>query len=301
MIELKHKNCFITGAASGIGRSFAIALAKEGMNLFITDIDMENLKKTKSEIESLGVRVYANKCDVSSFEDLECSANEFYSKLGSLDLLINNAGIVISGTLLELELEDWKKVLDVNLWSIIHSIKVFLPRMLERKSGHIVNVASAAGIFGSTEPLPYITSKFAVVGISEALFGRLRSYGINVSVIVPSYVRTDIFSNLNLKYPKKLLDAFGKEKLEEIYKSILNEMSGKAMHPDRAVKKYISGIKKNQLYIFDTRVSLTLLALKGKPQEFEEFLINYHKNSNNVSREQFLKFGINVDDYDLYQ
>lgn len=301
MIELNNKNCFITGAASGIGRSFAIALAKEGMNLFITDINMENLKKTKLEIEALGVKVFANKCDVSNFEDFESSANEFYSKLGNLDLLINNAGIVISGTLLELELEDWKKVLDVNLWSIIHSIKIFLPHMLERKSGHIVNVASGAGIFGSSEPLPYITSKFAVVGISEALYGRLRSYGINVSVIIPSYVRTNIFSNLNIKYPKRLLDAIGKEKLEEIYNSILNEMSGKAMHPDRAVKKYISGIKKDQLYIFDMRGSLAILGLKGKPQEYENFLINYHKNSNYVSREQFLKFGINVDDYDLYQ
>ncbi|KKN49600.1 hypothetical protein LCGC14_0641080, partial [marine sediment metagenome] len=136
MKELKNKNCLITGAASGIGRSFALALAKEGMNLYITDINVEGLEKVKNEVEELGAKVYSDRCDVSKFEDFEVVAKGFYSKLGDVDLLINNAGIAIAGGLKNLEIEDWKKVLDVNLWSIIYSQKIFIPRMLERGSGH---------------------------------------------------------------------------------------------------------------------------------------------------------------------
>jgi len=297
MQEFKDKNCFLTGAASGIGRSFALALAKERMNLFITDIDMENLEKVKREIEKLGVNVYADKCDVSKIEDFEHIAKEFHSKLGDIDLLINNAGIAIGGDILELDLKDWKKVIDVNLWSVIYSLKVFLPRMLERGLGHLVNVASGAGIFGSSEPLSYISSKFAVIGLSEALFGQLHSRGINVSVIIPSYIKTNIFSSAKIKYSKRILNAVGKEKLDKIYQSLLDEMASKAIPPDRAVSKYINGIKKNQLYIYDMKSLLTLLTLKGNPQQYEAFLINYNENNIKITKQHFQKYGINFDDY----
>lgn len=147
MKELKNKNCLITGASSGIGRSFALALAKEGINLFITDINVEGLEKVKTEIEELGATVYSDRCDVSKFEDFKKIAKNFYSQLGDVDLLINNAGIAIAGGIESLEIEDWKKVLDVNLMSIIYSLKVFVPRMVERGSGHIVNVSSGSGLF----------------------------------------------------------------------------------------------------------------------------------------------------------
>jgi short-subunit dehydrogenase len=297
MKELKNKNCFITGAASGIGRSFALSLAEEGMNLYISDINIENLESVRQEVEGLGVKVYASKCDVSKFEDFQAIAKDFYSKLGELDLLINNAGIAIGGDLLEISLEDWRKVLDVNLWSIIYSLNVFLARMMKKKSGHIINVASGAGLFGSSEPLPYITSKFAVIGLSEALFGQLNSFGINVSVIIPIYIRTNIFSTAQIKYSQKLEEAIGKEKLEQIYKELLKEMASKAIPPDRAVKKYIKGIKNNQLYIYDSKGILTLLGLKGNQQHYEKFLIDYNQNAINVIKEHFLKYGINLDDF----
>ena len=298
MKELKNKNCFITGAASGIGRSFAIALANEGMNLFITDINMEGLEKVKNEIEKVGVKVHAGKCDVSKCENFEDIAKEFYSKLGDVDLLINNAGIAIAGAINNLELEDWKKVLDVNLWSVIHSLKVFLPRMLERGSGHIANVASIAGIVGSTEPITYVTSKFAVIGLSEALYGQLINRGINVSVILPSYIRTDIYDKAKVRYPKKLIDDVGEQKLEEVRKLMVHGYVRIASSPDRVVKKYIKGIKENQLYIFDANWALTLMALKGNsPQKYQDFLKNTHVNSFNTMKEHFLKLGINIEDY----
>jgi len=298
MKELRNKNCFITGAANGIGRSFALALAGEGMNLFIADIDMENLEKVKNEVETAGARVYAAKCDVTKFEDFQNVAKEFYSELGNVDLLINNAGIVIGGSIFEITLDDWRELLDVNLWSIIYSIKVFLSKMVERRGGHIVNMASGAGVLGATEPLPYVASKFAVVGLSEALFGQLSSYGINVSVIVPLYIRTTIFQKCKIKSSQKLIDDVGEKRLREIYQSLLKEMESKAMPPDRAVKKYIEGIKNNQLYIYESKTVLRALTLKGtNPPQFEAFLKDYNKQQEEVTRKHFLKYGIDIDKY----
>ena len=289
MKDFKNKNCFLTGAASGIGRSFALALAKEGMNLYISDINMERLANVKKEIEEMGCKVIAVKCDVSKYEDFEKAAKDFHSKFGDMDLLINNAGIAISGGIEELELEDWKKVLDINLWSIIYSLKVFLPRMLEKKSGHIVNVASTAGVCGTSEPLPYITSKFAVVGLSEALYGQLYNRGINVSVIVPSYIKTNIFTESKVKFSKKLVEDYGSKKLEEIFIAIVEEMKKKSTSPDRAVRKYIAAIKRNELYVSDAGSAMAILASKAQPRKYEELLVKVKEN--------FLKFGINLDDY----
>jgi short-subunit dehydrogenase len=298
MKVLNDKNCFITGAANGIGKSFALALAREGMNLFISDIDMQNLEKVRNEIEDLGARVYSSKCDVTKIEDFHTNARKFYSEFGELDLLLNNAGIAIGGSILEITLEDWKHLLDVNLWSIVHSLDVFLPKILERKEGHIVNVASGAGIIGLTEPIPYITSKFAVVGLSEALFSQLSSYGIKVSVVIPSYIRTKIFEKAKIKYSKELINDVGQEKLTEISLDLLKDMHDKAMLPDRAVQKYIKGIKRDQLYIYDTKAMLAIFTLKGsKPEQYELFLKENNKRSEETTRGHFLKYGIDIDKY----
>jgi len=298
MKELKNKNCLITGAASGIGRSFALALAKEGMNLYITDINVEGLEKVKNEIEELSTKVYSDKCDVSKFEDFKTIAEKFYSKLGDVDLLINNAGIAIAGGIENLEIEDWKRVLDVNLMSIIYSLKVFIPRMMEKGSGHMVNVSSGSGIFGSSEPLPYITSKFAVVGLSEALFSRLKNSGINVSVIVPTVINTNIWFASDIKISPKLMKDYGKEKIEKVYGELREEISKLGMSADRAVRKYIRGIKKNQLYIFDNKSLLDILSLKGRDlQEYENFLVEFQSTNAKNMVASFHKRGINIEDY----
>lgn len=300
MKDFKDKNCFITGAASGIGRSFALALAKRGMNLFITDINMEGLEKVKLDIEKKGVKVFAGTCDVSKYEDFEKSAKDFYNTLGDVDLLINNAGISMGGDILNIDLEVWKKVIDTNLWSVIHSMKAFLPRMIKRGSGHIISVASGAGVLGSAEPLPYIASKFGVVGLSETFYARLKNLGINVSVIVPRWIKTNILviDTDRIEYPPKLLKDFGKEKLDEVYGSLMDVIAEGAISPDLAVKRYIRGIKKNRLYVFDSPIYLELLAMKGKdPQQYEDLLVEGITSRGKVFREHFHKHGINIEDY----
>jgi short-subunit dehydrogenase len=294
------KNCFITGAASGIGRSFAYALAKLGTNLYITDINMDGLEKVRSEIEKNGVKVVSSKCDVSVFEDFERCSKEFIEKFGEIDLLINNAGISIGGNIADINLNDWKKVIDTNLWSMIYSIKVFLPRMIKRGSGYIATVASGAGILGSAEALPYIASKFAIVGLSESYFARLKNMGINVSVIVPWIINTAIWKpdlSKAVYHPKMLAD-FGKEKLDLVYNTMWDDIMEISTSSDDAVAKYIEGIKENRLYIFDNDVYYEHLALKGtNPSEYENFLVQMQVNRAQRLREHFLKHGIKLEEY----
>ena len=300
MKDFKDKNGFITGAASGIGRSFAFALAKRGMNLYLTDINMEGLNKVKLEIEKMGVKVFISKCDVSRYKDFEKAANYFYEKLGDLDLLINNAGISLGFDILNIDLNVWKQVMDVNLGSIIHSMKAFLPRMVKRGSGYIANVASGAGILGVAEPIPYIASKFGVVGVSETFFARLKNLGINVSVIVPMWIKTNIITidTDKFQYPPKLLEDFGKEKLDKAYTTVMDVIAEGAISPDDAVEIYIEGIQKKQLYIFDNPYYLEALALKGKdPKQYENHIIEGFTNRRKAFREHFHQFGINIEDY----
>jgi len=300
MKDFKDKNGFITGAASGIGRSFTLALAGRGMNLFLTDINMEGLEKVKKEAEKEDVKVFISKCDVSIYEDFERAANEFYSKLEEVDLLINNAGIAMGGDMLNIDLEVWKKVIDTNLWSIIHSLKAFLPRMVKRGSGHIANVASGAGVLGSGEPLPYIASKFGVVGLSETFFARLKNLGLNVSVIVPSWIKTNILviDTDKIQYPPKILKDFGKEKLDEVYGTLMDVIAEGAISPDDAVEKYLEGIEKDQLYIFDSDYYYDLLAMKGNdPKQYENMLVEGITNRGKTFRDHFHNHGINIEDY----
>jgi short-subunit dehydrogenase len=268
MKKLRSKNCLITGAASGIGRSLAIGLAKEGMNLFLVDLNIDGLQSVKKEIEDLGMKVFISKCDVSKLEDNERIANEAYSKLGEIDLLINNAGISHGSFILDLDLEDdWKKMMDVNLWSIIYSLKVFLPRMLERGSGYIVNTGSGAGVVGLPCHLPYIAVKFAVSGITEGLQSELHDSGLNFSVICPTLIKTNIIDRSDIKIPPNLLTSDDpeeiKQKLDEFKREFWKRYSEDGLTPDQAAKKYIKGIKKNKLYIFDKKILPVAMFIKG--------------------------------------
>jgi short-subunit dehydrogenase len=299
MKDLKGKNCFITGAASskGIGRSLAIELAREGMNMFITDIDMEGLENVKKEIEELGVKVFTGKCDVSKFEDWKKCEEDFRSHLGDIDLLVNNAGIAIGGSILELELEDWEKVLGINLWSIIYSLKTFVPRMMAKRSGHLVNVASGAGILGSSEPLPYVTSKFAIVGMSESLFGSLHGLGINVSIILPWIIATNIWTSSEARVPQKLIEDFGAQKIEEITQKAREGFIESAVSPDDVAKIYVKEIKEDKLYICDNKDYFNILELKGKPKQYENALKFMHAQSAQNMKKLYRKAGIKIDDY----
>jgi len=299
MKKLKGKNCLITGAASGIGRSLAFGLAKEGMTLFLSDMDMQGLETVKAEIEKSGTRVFTGRCDVSKYEEVQHLSDMFFSSLDELDLLINNAGIAGAGLIEDLQEEDWKHVMDVNAWSIIYAIMVFLPGMMERGSGHIVNTGSGAGIVGIPYHAQYIASKFTVVGITEALYSEIKHVynDINVSMICPNFLKTNIVDRTPIMIPYSLLtDEDQKEvaaRMDEFKAIFWEKYTEGAISVDKAAEKYIRGIKKNKLYIFDTVQLRVAMMLKGICEPvYRKVLRSEGKRHLKMIKETFAEMGI---------
>jgi NAD(P)-dependent dehydrogenase (short-subunit alcohol dehydrogenase family) len=192
-MKLAGEVAVITGGASGIGRGTALAMARAGADIVLADVNDARLAEVAAEITALGRRVLAVHCDVSRDADVEALAVEAEQTLGPVGVLMNNAGVVLRGALENIELADWQWCLGINVFGVIRGIHAFLPRMIERRHGYIVNTGSVAGLVALTgEGAPYIASKFAVVGLSEALALYARPFGIGVSLLCPGGVQTNL-------------------------------------------------------------------------------------------------------------
>lgn len=183
----------ITGAGSGIGRATAHAFAHEGAKLHLVDMARGRVEEVAGELRLMGAEAHAHCVDIRDAEAMEALADAVYSRHDHTDVLVNNAGVGHSAMLHETPLDDWKWVLDTNLWGVIHGLHAFVPRMIDQGGdAHIVNTASLAGLLGLPSMAPYCASKFAVVGISESLGVELAPYGIGVTAICPGIIDTDI-------------------------------------------------------------------------------------------------------------
>ncbi|HMD99866.1 MAG TPA: SDR family NAD(P)-dependent oxidoreductase [Terriglobia bacterium] len=195
MKEFKGKVAVITGAASGIGRRIAERCVNEGMKTVLADIDDANLAKAETELKTLGGTVLGVRTDVSKRNDVEQLARQTLDAFGQVHLLFNNAGVGAGGSPWEATWNDWEWVIGVNLWGVIHGVKVFTPLMLAQNvECHMVNTASAAGLLVGGGSAPYSVTKHGVVALSESLYLTLqrRSALVKVSVLCPGLVRTDI-------------------------------------------------------------------------------------------------------------
>lgn len=185
----------VTGAGSGIGRATALALARRGAEVVTCDIDLDTAQRTAADVSRLGPAAHAYKVDVSDGTAMASLAADVTAAHGVPDILVNNAGIGHHGTFLETTEDEWRRVLDVNLWGVIHGCRAFGAPMARRgKGGHIVNVASGAAYMPSKIWAAYATSKAAVVMASDCLRGELASSRIGVSVICPGFVNTNIIA-----------------------------------------------------------------------------------------------------------
>lgn len=189
------KCAFITGAGSGLGASFARAFAGLGWNVGICDLDDERLRQTSSMIEERGGIPYAFKFDVSNYDEFKASVEKFVADTGAIDIGINNAGIGCAGHIDELSVETFRRVIDVNLMGVVNGCHLFVPIMKRQKSGYILNIASAAAFVSAPRMSAYNASKAAVVALSETLRSELHDQGVFVSVLMPTYVRTNIGRN----------------------------------------------------------------------------------------------------------
>jgi NAD(P)-dependent dehydrogenase (short-subunit alcohol dehydrogenase family) len=192
--DLRDKAVVVTGAASGIGREIALAFAKRGARLAVSDIDEAKLGDVKADLEALGAVAFARAVDVSRAEDMESYCDAVYEELGRVDILCNNAGVSVGGDFEDIGLEDWGWIAGVNLWGVIHGCHFFYPRMIAQGGGgHIVNIASGLGLMPAPGSIPYVTTKYGVVGLSETLRAEAAVHGIGVSVICPGFILTSIY------------------------------------------------------------------------------------------------------------
>lgn len=197
-ISLKGKNAIITGAGRGIGYAVAIALAQEGVNVGLVARSKEQLEKVVKEVEAQGVKAAFAVADVSINEEVTKAIEFLTIEMGAIDVLINNAGIAKFGNFMDLEINEWEKIIQVNLMGVYYVTRAVLPGMIEQKSGDIINISSSAGQKGAPITSAYSASKFGVLGITESLAMEVRKHNIRVTALTPSTVATDLAIDNNL-------------------------------------------------------------------------------------------------------
>ncbi|MGF1677516.1 MAG: SDR family NAD(P)-dependent oxidoreductase [Rivularia sp. (in: cyanobacteria)] len=179
-------SAIITGGSQGIGKSSALLFARKGYDLVLTARSPEILSAAAAEVSKIGTKVLAIPCDVTQEAEVNILISKALESFGSIDVLINNAGVCMTGPIEHTTLSDWHRVIDVNLWGYIHTIHAILPHFLERQKGTIVNVGSIGGKLPLPEMTVYCTSKYAITGLTETLRLELKSKGIHVSAVHPS-------------------------------------------------------------------------------------------------------------------
>jgi NAD(P)-dependent dehydrogenase (short-subunit alcohol dehydrogenase family) len=196
-IEVRGAAGVITGAGSGIGRATAIELARRGMRVVVSDRLEERAVATVATIRELGGDAVALRVDVTDERDLEALRDACLAHFGQIDLVMNNVGVIAMGPPETLPLAEWQRVIDINLLGIVRSNLVFLPHLIAQGRGHVINTASVSGLLAhGYDRLPYVTTKHAVVGMTESLALYLRPLGIGVTCVCPSGVATNIVEQI---------------------------------------------------------------------------------------------------------
>lgn len=195
-MDLNGKTAVITGGGSGIGLATATHLARRGANLVLADIEAGVLRDASARLEATGAQVETVVCDVASLDAVEALAEAAFDRFGRVHVLFNNAGVAVGGPIVEMSHDDWRWVIDVDLWGVIHGVEVFLPRMIQQgEGGHVLFTASFAGLVPNVGLGPYCVAKYGVVALAEVLQREARDHDIGVSVLCPMRVATNIASS----------------------------------------------------------------------------------------------------------
>ena len=198
MQSLKGKIALVTGASKGIGKAVAMALATEGAHVGLIARTQKDLDEVAAVIKLLGVNVATATADVSNMEEVNAAVEKIKNELGTIDILINNAGTGTFGKFLELEPAVWENMIKVNLFGVYYTTRAVLPDMIERQTGDIINISSTAGKAGGAITSAYSASKFAVFGLGESLMQEVRKHNIRVTTLAPSTIVTELAQSANL-------------------------------------------------------------------------------------------------------
>lgn len=230
-----EKRALITGAASGLGQEFARQLAQKGWRLFIADINESALREEEQILQAMGTTVISTVINVADHKEIDAAAERVKQEWGGLDILFNNAGVAGAGEMESLPLEEWKRLLDIDLWSVIYGCRAFIPMMKEQGGGYIVNTASSAGTLSGAQMANYNVAKAGVISLSETLKVELSPFNIGVTVICPTVFKT------NLDASMKTGTAFERNLQRQVIES---KISSKDI-TDHTFRK----MQKNKLYV----------------------------------------------------
>lgn len=239
----------VTGGASGIGRAMAHRFAREGTRIVLADIEAPALERAVNEMKASGAADIGVRTDVSDAMQVQALADQALAAFGAVHIICNNAGVGgHSGPSWQLTESEWKWVLDVNLWGVIHGIRTFVPILLKQEEGHVVNTASVAGLLSPPGIAPYNVSKFGVVALTEALYQELAASGSNVraSVLCPAGVKTNILDSARNRPPD--VKASGSEAPETIRSQVEN-----GMDPALVADCVFEAIREDRLFILTHR------------------------------------------------
>jgi NAD(P)-dependent dehydrogenase (short-subunit alcohol dehydrogenase family) len=245
MKDLRGKVAVITGGASGIGFACAEALAREGAKLVLADVEAKALDAAAARLRAAGAEAIGVVTDVTSRPALEALADATWKHYGRADVVFNNAGVAVAGPVTTMTHEDWRWVIDVDLWGVIHGVEAFVPRLVEQKQGgHVLATASFAGLVPNVGLGAYCVAKYGVVALMEVLHRELSAHEIGASVLCPMRVRTQIDdSGRNRQAAYGGPDAQHYPKIEE------GQMAGRVIGVEEVAALVVDGIRRNRLYL----------------------------------------------------
>ncbi len=206
-MRLKDKVALITGGARGIGREIALLFAREGADIVIADVNLQEAGKTCLDIQALGVKALSLQLDVTDFAKVEEAINKILDKFTKIDILVNNAGITKDGLILRMSEADWDAVLAVNLKGTFNCTKAVSKVMLKQRSGKIINIASIIGIIGNPGQANYAASKAGIIALTKTSAKELASRNININAVAPGFIQTDMTAKLTDDLRQKMLGA----------------------------------------------------------------------------------------------
>lgn len=252
--SLSGRRCFITGAASGIGRATALGAARRGAELYLTDRAAEGLEVTAESVRAAGGRVsWTGTADVSDHAAIVAMAEAIHADHGSMDVVMNIAGISIWGAIENLDHDHWRRANEIDLMGPISVLECFVPPMIEAgRGGHVVNVSSAAGLLGLPWHAPYSAAKFGLRGVSEVLRFDLDPHGIGVSLVCPGGVKTPLVETVEI---------VGIDNDNPEIRKLKRRFERHAVSPEHVAEKIVAGVEKNRYLVFtsaDIRVAFWL-------------------------------------------